>query len=115
MWPVFAAERGNFTLAPFAHHGATCLDVVASQLPMFDAARANGSLGTLAPDETAYTLWIGTNDVGPSNLLVGKTRAGLETLVDAVNCAVGWVQTTTSRPFQWKPSGTTRGLPSRPL
>ena len=91
MWPVFAAEEGNLTLAPFAHHGAVCLDVFSSQIPFYNEEKANGSLGTLEPDETMYTLWIGTNDVGPSNLLVGKQRAGLETLVDAVTCAVNWV------------------------
>ena len=91
MWPVFAADEGNFTLAPFAHHGATCLDVFSSQIPLYTAAKANGSLGPLAPEETMYTLWIGTNDVGVSNLFTGKVRPGLATLVDAVNCSINWV------------------------
>ena len=92
MWPVFAAEEGNLTLAPFAHHGAVCLDVFSSQIPLYNEEKANGSLGTLEPDETMYTLWIGTNDVGVGELLTGGQTPGV-TVVDTVTCAVNWVKT----------------------
>ena len=93
MWPVFAAQYyGNFTLAPFAHHGATCLDVFSSQIPLYKEEVANATLN-LVPEETMYTLWIGTNDVGVSNLFTGKERPGLVSLVDAMQCAVNWVST----------------------
>ena len=91
MWPVFAAEEGNLTLAAFAHHGAVCLDVFSSQIPLYNEEKANGSLGTLEPDETMYTLWIGTNDVGAGELLTGGQTPGV-TVVDTVACAVNWVR-----------------------
>ncbi|RPD58827.1 hypothetical protein L227DRAFT_612586 [Lentinus tigrinus ALCF2SS1-6] len=89
MWPVFAAEEGNFTLFPFAISGATCSSVFASQLPVYMEEKANGSL-ILDPNETIYTLWIGTNDVGVHGLLTGQTPN--ETVVDTTACAVNWVK-----------------------
>ena len=71
-------------------HGAP--PVVESQLPKYLAAKSNGSLVGIKQDETMYTLWIGTNDVGPEGLLTGKQAGGV-TLVDTVSCAVNWVQT----------------------
>ncbi|RDX40992.1 hypothetical protein OH76DRAFT_1412498 [Lentinus brumalis] len=98
MWPVFAAKDGNFNLFPFAKSGATCSNnltarpfpsVFESQLPTFFAEKANGSL-KLNPEETIYTLWIGTNDVGVGALLTGSQTPGV-TIVDTVACAVNWV------------------------
>ncbi|PIL25383.1 hypothetical protein GSI_13273 [Ganoderma sinense ZZ0214-1] len=69
--PVYAAQEGNFSLFPFAKSGATCsntltprpfLSVFEYQLPTYFAEKANGSLGALRPEQTIYTLWIGTND-----------------------------------------------------
>ncbi|TFK88878.1 carbohydrate esterase family 16 protein, partial [Polyporus arcularius HHB13444] len=99
MWPVFAAKDGNFNLFPFAKSGATCSNnltarpfpsVFESQLPTFFAEKANGSL-KLKPEETIYTLWIGTNDVGVGALLTGSQTPGV-TIVDTVACAVNWVK-----------------------
>ncbi|KAI0770406.1 GDSL lipase/esterase [Fomes fomentarius] len=99
MWPVFAAEDGNFNLFPFAKSGATCSNnlttrpfpsVFESQLPLYFTEKANGSL-KLKPEETIYTLWIGTNDVGVSALLTGSQTPGV-TIVDTVACAVNWVK-----------------------
>ncbi len=99
MWPVFAAEDGNFNLFPFAKSGATCSNnlttrpfpsVFESQLPLYFTEKANGSL-KLRPEETIYTLWIGTNDVGVSALLTGSQTPGV-TVVDTVACAVNWVK-----------------------
>ncbi|TBU30115.1 GDSL lipase/acylhydrolase [Dichomitus squalens] len=101
MWPVFAAQDGNFDLFPFAKSGATCSNnlisrsapsVFESQLPSYFAAKANGSLAQLKPEDTIYTLWIGTNDVGVGELLTGGQTPGV-TVVDTVTCAVNWVKT----------------------
>ncbi len=101
MWPVVAAQEGKFDLFPFAKSGATCSNnltsrpfhsVFESQLPTYFAEKANGSLGALNPEETIYTLWIGTNDVGVGELLVGGQTPGV-TVVDTVTCAVNWVTT----------------------
>ncbi|KAH9926288.1 GDSL lipase/esterase [Epithele typhae] len=98
MWPVFAAQDGNFSLFPFAKSGATCSNnitfiptpsVFESQLPSYFAEVANGSL-ELDPTTTVYTLWIGTNDVGVAGLFVGHGSPGV-TVVDTVTCAVNWV------------------------
>ena len=101
MWPVFASQDGDFDLFPFAKSGATCSNnltdrpfpsVFESQLPAFFAEKANGSLVALKPEDTIYTLWIGTNDVGVGALLTGSQTLGV-TVVDTVTCAVNWVQT----------------------
>ena len=100
MWPVFAAQDGGLALFPFAKAGATCSNnltarpfpsLFESQLPLFFAERANGSLAPLRAEETMYTLWIGTNDVGANALLTGHGAPGV-TLVDVVACAVNWVE-----------------------
>ena len=98
-WPVFAAEDGHFQLHPFARSGATCSNnltdrpfpsVFESQLPLFFTERRNGSL-RLNMEETMFTLWIGTNDVGAGALLTGHQTPGV-TVVDTVSCAVNWVK-----------------------
>ncbi|KAH8117616.1 GDSL lipase/acylhydrolase [Phellopilus nigrolimitatus] len=98
-WPVYAAEYGDFGLFPFARSGATCSNnltsrpfpsVFESQLPLYVTELQNGTLN-LKPDETIYTLWIGTNDVGVAALLTGDQTAGV-TIVDTVSCAVSWVK-----------------------
>ncbi|KAH9847599.1 GDSL lipase/esterase [Lenzites betulinus] len=99
VWPVYAAQDGHFKLFPFAKSGATCSNnltdrpfpsVFESQLPLFFTEKANGSL-RLNPEETIYTLWIGTNDVGANALLTGSQPAGVS-IVDTVSCAVNWVK-----------------------
>ncbi|CAL1698361.1 unnamed protein product [Somion occarium] len=99
-WPIYAARDGNFKLFPFARSGATCSNnltsvpfpsLFESQLPLYFSEKANGSL-RLIPDETIYTLWIGTNDVGDTALLTGHQAPGV-TLVDTVSCAVNWIST----------------------
>ncbi|KAK7685016.1 hypothetical protein QCA50_011851 [Cerrena zonata] len=99
-WPVYAARDGNFKLFPFARSGATCSNnltkvpfpsLFESQLPLYFSEKVNGSL-RLEPDETIYTLWIGTNDVGASALLTGHQTPGV-TLVDTVSCSINWIKT----------------------
>ncbi|KAI0648790.1 hypothetical protein C8Q79DRAFT_903066 [Trametes meyenii] len=99
MWPVYAAQDGHFNLFPFAKSGATCSNdltprpappVFGSQLPLYFAEKANGTL-RLKSEETIYTLWIGTNDVGRNALLTGGQAPGVS-IVDTVTCAVNWVK-----------------------
>ena len=56
MWPVFAAQDGNFSLFPFAKSGATCSNtltprvfpsVFGDELPTYFKSLSNGSLGAL--------------------------------------------------------------------
>ncbi|KAI0944616.1 hypothetical protein AcW1_002285 [Taiwanofungus camphoratus] len=98
-WPVYAAMYGNFTLYPFARSGATCSNyltykpfpsVFESQLPTYFTEKYNGSL-ELDPNETMYTLWIGTNDVGVGALLTGQQTTGV-TLANTIGCAIEWVK-----------------------
>ncbi|EJD37643.1 GDSL lipase/acylhydrolase [Auricularia subglabra TFB-10046 SS5] len=93
-WPVYAAGYAHLTLHPFARSGAACSNnitpinsppVMESQIPAFQAAKLR-----LPPQETVYTLWIGTNDVGASGLLTGKDPG--VTVVDTTACAVDWVR-----------------------
>ncbi|KAF8884190.1 GDSL lipase/esterase [Infundibulicybe gibba] len=94
-WPVYAAGYASVSLFPFARSGATCSNnitfrpfpsVFESQLPLYFAEATNGTL-KLKPEETLYTLWIGTNDVG-ANALTTKNEASI---VDVAECMVNWV------------------------
>ncbi|KAL4254644.1 SGNH hydrolase superfamily protein [Abortiporus biennis] len=98
-WPVYAARDGHFNLFSFAKSGATCSNnitsvpfpsVFESQLPLYFAEVSNGSIH-LNPEETIYTLWIGTNDVGVRGLLTGEQAKGVS-IVDTVSCAVNWIR-----------------------
>ncbi|KAJ7653185.1 GDSL lipase/acylhydrolase [Mycena polygramma] len=97
-WPVYAADYSKTTLHPFAKSGATCSNnitfrpfppVFESQLPLYFTETSNGSL-KLPADETVYTLWIGTNDVGVDSLVTGSNNASI---VDVAGCMVDWVRT----------------------
>ncbi|KAJ3773828.1 GDSL lipase/esterase [Lentinula raphanica] len=99
-WPSYAAGYANVSLFSFAKAGATCSNnltfrpfpsVFESQLPTYFAEVANRTLPILHPDETLYTLWIGTNDVGANALLTGQGAPGVS-LVDTVSCAIDWVK-----------------------
>jgi hypothetical protein len=96
-WPVYAAGYSKTALHPFARSGATCSNnitfrpfppVFGSQLPLYFMETGNGSL-QLPPEETIYTLWIGTNDVGANSLVTGSNNASI---VDVVGCMVDWVR-----------------------
>ncbi|KAJ6551728.1 carbohydrate esterase family 16 protein [Mycena capillaripes] len=97
-WPVYAAGYSQTALHPFARSGATCSNnitfrpfppVFESQLPLYFTETSNGSL-KLPADETIYTLWIGTNDVGVDSLVTGSNNASV---VDVVSCMTDWVKT----------------------
>lgn len=97
-WPVYAAGYANVTLFPFAKSGATCSNnitfrpfpsVFESQLPAYFVETGdNGSL-SLDPEETIYTLWIGTNDLGVNSLVTGSNSASI---VDVADCMINWVK-----------------------
>ena len=100
-WPVYTAGYANLTLLPFAKSGATCSNnltfrpsppVTESQLPLFYEELKNVTLKEVAEhqDETIYTLWIGTNDLGQSSIITGGQTPGV-TVVNTTACAVDWV------------------------
>ncbi|TFK34673.1 carbohydrate esterase family 16 protein [Crucibulum laeve] len=95
-WPIYAAGYAHVNLFPFARSGATCSNnitfrpfppVFESQLPLYVSEKNNGSL-KLGAQETIYSLWIGTNDVGSNALLTGSDKASL---VNVTECMVNWV------------------------
>lgn len=98
-WPVYLADYANLTLFAFAQAGAVCDQnltprsnfpaVVQDQIPEYFDALAAGNI-TGDANNTLFTQWIGTNDVG--QLLTGA-QAGEATVVDTVACAVQWVKT----------------------
>ncbi|KAJ7198873.1 GDSL lipase/esterase [Mycena pura] len=98
-WPVYAAGYSHTQLHPFAKSGATCSNdltprpfppVTESQLPTYFAEIANHSL-VLPAEDTIYTLWIGTNDLGVSALLTGDDPG--VSLVEVTECMVNWLKT----------------------
>ena len=74
--------------------------VLEEELPAFYNDSSNGTLdgsapgvlGDIAPDNTLYSIWLGTNDVGAGALLTGEAPEGV-TVVDTVACTVNWVKT----------------------
>ncbi|KAG8822082.1 hypothetical protein FRC19_006729 [Serendipita sp. 401] len=97
IWPQYLGDYLRIPVHTYGMAGATCSqvftrptwpDVVHTQLDLFDGQKRNGTLGTLDPATTVYTLWIGTNDVGTGCLLTGD-QVNDSTLVDVTACAVG--------------------------
>jgi phospholipase/lecithinase/hemolysin len=94
-WPVYAAGYANVSLYPFARSGGTCSNnltyrpfpsVFESQLPQYFQQKDSLKLD---PQETLYTLWIGTNDLGVNALLTGSDKASI---VNVTTCMVNWVK-----------------------
>ncbi|KAI0260737.1 GDSL lipase/acylhydrolase [Gloeopeniophorella convolvens] len=99
-WPVYAAGYAHVNLFPFARSGAPCDQtltprpfpaVVQDEIPTYLAEVKNGTI-RVPPAETLYTLWIGTNDLGPNTLITGGVLKNA-TVVDVTSCAVNWVHT----------------------
>lgn len=99
-WGEYLADYANFSLNNFAISGATCdnrstprtyPDVTHNELNAYFNLTMNGTT-SLPPDETLYTLWIGTNDVGVGELLTGQATSGVS-IVNVSQCAVNWIQT----------------------
>lgn len=100
-WPVYAAGYANLSLHSYAIAGSSCdkrltpqpdpdYYIVQHQIPFYFNDTEHGL--KLNPEETLYTLWIGTNDVGNFGLLSGKQTEGT-TIVQVAQCAVSWVKT----------------------
>jgi hypothetical protein len=50
----------------------------------------NGTISGLDANETLFSLWIGTNDVGANALLTGSSAGNL---AQVTSCMVNWVKT----------------------
>ncbi|KAJ3554813.1 hypothetical protein NM688_g2912 [Phlebia brevispora] len=100
-WPVYAASYGSFELHSFALSGASC-DIrltprvqygfpylIQDELPDYFRAVEKGL--SLPPEETMYSLWIGTNDIGFDTMLTGHATPGT-TIVEVTRCAVDWIR-----------------------
>ncbi|KAH7890290.1 carbohydrate esterase family 16 protein [Phlebopus sp. FC_14] len=94
-WPTYAAGYGPFNLYGFARSGATCSNdltyrpfppIMGWQLPAYLNETQNGTL-SLNPEETMYTIWIGTNDLGVNALLTGSNEPDVS-IVQVRQCAV---------------------------
>ncbi|KAL1727935.1 GDSL lipase/esterase [Schizophyllum commune] len=115
-WPLYVMDyvdagtaNASLTLHPYAMSGGICShalnnlpwpSVLEEELPAFYNDSSNGTLdgsapgvlGDIAPDNTLYSIWLGTNDVGAGALLTGEAPEGV-TVVDTVACTVNWVKT----------------------
>ncbi|KAF2636804.1 hypothetical protein P280DRAFT_408327 [Massarina eburnea CBS 473.64] len=106
VWPRYASIYTNTTLYNYAVSGAVCSnnitprtwssinapfpDIQGYELPAFIAdskfTRPNGSaFFTGTPDNTAYAIWIGTNDLGNDAFLTDSQVAN-KTLKDYIDC-----------------------------
>lgn len=100
LWPQYAAAYGNFSLHPYAKNSAVCSEkltprstrgpgILEDELPAYFNDTTSGLY--LDPDSTIYTLWIGTNDLGPEGLLVGLNPPNT-TIVDVSRCPLDWIK-----------------------
>jgi len=80
---VYAAGYASVSLCPFAR---SCSIISHSDLR---ATYFQSNASKLDPNETLYTLWIGTNDL-ENALLTGSDNTSL---VDITACMVNWVTT----------------------
>lgn len=98
-WPQYVADEGHFTLHSYANSGAVCdhrltprsfPSIIQDELPTFFNDTAHGL--RLVPEETMYTLWIGTNDLGFDEMMSGGNTPGT-TIIDTTACAMQWIKT----------------------
>lgn len=96
-WPDYVAAYTGVKLIPFARSGSTCSNTLTPrpfnslvdwQIPTYKAELANGSI-TIDQSKTLYTIWMGTNDIGPNSIISASNDASV---TDVVNCLVGSVQ-----------------------
>ncbi|KAI0630857.1 GDSL lipase/acylhydrolase [Trametes polyzona] len=115
VWPTYAVRyaseaRNQTGGAPVTHYplamsGAVCStkltpgdygSVLENQVPGYvDRVKSGAIPPSVYGNNTLYTLWIGTNDVGPWGQLTGQTVAGateMTTVVDTVECWIDWVK-----------------------
>ncbi|QRW13529.1 carbohydrate esterase family 16 protein [Ceratobasidium sp. AG-Ba] len=115
-WPVYVGTYSNNTVAvyDFARSGGTCSNKIAprpypsvmeSQLPQYGknvTTKSNGSISStyiigsngayvpLASNDTLYSIWIGTNDVGAAALLTDPLKD--VSIVNTTACVFDWVK-----------------------
>ncbi|KAL1631700.1 hypothetical protein SLS56_004374 [Neofusicoccum ribis] len=106
IWPRYVSDYTGANLYDYAVSGAVCSnrqvdryleqingsfpDVEGYEIPAFLADKAftgNGTNSVLSipNDETVYSMWIGTNDLGGNAFLTESQAPGL-TIVDYINC-----------------------------
>ncbi|KAG1838391.1 carbohydrate esterase family 16 protein [Suillus subalutaceus] len=103
-WPTWAAMYGDLNLYGFARSGCNMLepaylqtlpsdhgDRLGWQIPAYLNETNNGTL-ELNPDETIYTIWIGTNDLGANALITGSD-APTTSIVEVRQCAIDVLKT----------------------
>ena len=94
--PLLQDDASLTDLAGFARSGATCSNfltpranfppIMEWQLPAYLNETYDGTLA-LNAQETMYTIWIGTNDLGVAGLLTGVDAPGVS-IVPVRQCAV---------------------------
>lgn len=96
-WPDYVAGYTGVKLYHYAQSGSTCSNTLTPrpfkalvdwQIPEYVAEKANGTI-TLDQNSTLYTIWMGTNDIGPNSIISGSNNASV---LDVANCLVGSVQ-----------------------
>ncbi|KAF2145232.1 carbohydrate esterase family 16 protein [Aplosporella prunicola CBS 121167] len=101
IWPRYVADYTGANVYNYAVSGATCSnaiisriwdginapfpDVAGYEVPAFLADKALPGFLELPADETVFSLWIGTNDIGSNAFLTDSQPAGL-TLSDYLDC-----------------------------
>jgi phospholipase/lecithinase/hemolysin len=97
-WPDYVMGYTGATLYPFAQSGSTCSNALTPrpfnalmewQIPEYKAELANGTIH-VDQSKTLYTIWMGTNDIGPNSIISASNNASV---LDVANCLVGSVQT----------------------
>ncbi|KAJ7198875.1 hypothetical protein GGX14DRAFT_401821 [Mycena pura] len=98
-WPNYTATYAGIRLHPFAKSGAVCSNnltrrpfpsFLEDEIPTYLAEIANRSL-VLRPENTLYTIWFGTNDIGRAALLTGDDPG--VSLVEVTACIIQGVKT----------------------
>jgi hypothetical protein len=111
-WPVYVASYSNNTVSvyDFAHSGGTCSNkitprpfpsVMETAIPEYKAnvttkaghtyiIGSNGTYVPLASQDTLYSIWIGTNDVGAGALLTDPLPK--VSVVNTTACVFDWVK-----------------------
>lgn len=96
-WPDYVAGYTGVKLYHYAQSGSTCSNaltprpfnpLVEWQIPEYKIEKANGTI-EIDQAKTLYTIWMGTNDIGPNSIISGSNDASV---MDVANCLVGSVQ-----------------------
>jgi phospholipase/lecithinase/hemolysin len=101
-WPVYVERYSGARLYPYATSGGTCSNKIVEkpypsvfeyQIPKYLGDQKSGKTAP-SLDDTLFTIWIGTNDVGIGGLLnTPGNLPGGTTLVDTSRCVSNWVST----------------------